>query len=251
MNAVFLADAHLKLPEDNNYQAIISFLDNECQGIDLLVILGDFFEFLIGYPVKDFPHYRPVLDCLMRLKTAGIRIIYCEGNHDFHLGSFFTDTLGAELFTGPVVIDFDEKKTLICHGDQINAHELSRRMLRAFLHGPAVKALIPLIPARYACAIAIRMSRVSTSRRAKKKRHDDTRIQMIKNYASLRFAEGCETVITGHFHLPFIETSENPQRTLLSLGEWITEFNYGAYRNGEFSLNKYSFPQASNPNISR
>ena len=218
---------------------------------DILFILGDLFEFLIGYPANNFPHYRPVLDALLRVKVKGTKIVYCEGNHDFHLGAFFTETLGAELHPGPTVIDLCGQRIHICHGDQINRGELSHRLLRALFHGPVVKALIPVVPARFACFIADRLGRRSVNSRAKKKRRVDTRAMLIRDYASQWFDKGCSAVITGHFHLPFLDRSENNTRTLISMGDWISHFSYVEYLDGIFSLQSYSPSPDTSPNNSR
>jgi UDP-2,3-diacylglucosamine hydrolase len=251
MRAIFLADAHLRRPEDRNYRALLTFLAGQEGKTDLLIILGDLFEFLIGYPVEDFPHYRPVLDRLLSLKAAGTRIIYFEGNHDFHLGSFFTETLGAEVHPGPSIIDLAGKQTFICHGDQINRDEWSHRLLRALFHGPLIKALIPVVPARFACFIADCLGRRSVTGRAKKKRRVDTRAMLIRDYAAEWFGKGCTVVATGHFHLPFLETSEDGCHTLLSMGEWITRYSYAECLDGEFFLKSYAPPPDLIPNSPR
>ncbi len=251
MRTVFLADAHLRRPEERNYRALLTFLAEQEGKTDLLVILGDLFEFLIGYPVQEFPHYRPIFDSLLSIKSAGTRVIYCEGNHDFHLGSFFTETVGIELHSGPAVVDIDGKRLHICHGDQINRGELPHRLLRALFHGPLVKALIPLVPSRFACIIADRLGRRSVNGRTKKKRLIDTRAELIRGYAAERFAEGCDAVVTGHFHLPFLESSSDDRRTLLSMGEWITQLTYGECLNGDFYLKNYLPPFDPIPNSPR
>jgi UDP-2,3-diacylglucosamine hydrolase len=248
MHAIFIADAHLRQPEDRNYRALLSFLYEQEGKVDSLVILGDLFEFLIGYPAKDFPHYQPVFDGLLRLKAAGTKIVYCEGNHDFHLGSFFTETLAADVHPGPAVIDLDGTRTLVCHGDQINRGELSHRILRALFHGPFVKALIPVVPVRTACFIADRLGHRSTSRRAKKKRSVDTRAMLIRDYAAGWFGKGCDAVVSGHFHLPFLDVTDDGRHTLLSMGEWIDRYYFGRYLDGTFSLNSYIPSPASIPN---
>jgi UDP-2,3-diacylglucosamine hydrolase len=251
MRAIFLADAHLRHPEDRNYRVLLAFLAELEGKTDILFILGDLFEFLIGYPASDFPHYQPVLDALLRIKQGGTRLIYCEGNHDFHLGSYFTHTLGAELHPGPSIINLDGKRTLICHGDQITRGELSLRLLRALFHGPIVKALIPVVPVRVTCLIADRLGRRSTASRAKKKRRVDTRAMLIRDYAAEWFNKGCVTVLTGHFHLPFLERGNNDSQTLISLGEWITQFSYAEYLDGNFTLKSYTPRPDSIPNNPR
>jgi len=63
---------------------------------------------------------------------------------------------------------------------------------------------------------------------------------IIRAFAAARFREGCDTVISGHFHLPLLETSgKDGGLTLLSLGDWITHFTYGEWLDGELFLRRF------------
>ena len=239
MCKIFISDAHLKCETDANYRVLLDFLNRLPEKTDTLFILGDLFEFWIGYPEVPFRHYLPVLDQLRLLREKGIGIVYFEGNHDFHMGSFFEETLNARVLSGPAVLDLDGKKVYLCHGDQINAADLGYRALRFLLHNRLTGAIIPLVPPFVASYIAERMSRAS------RKNHDDRRIKwdyaaILREFASARFREGCDAVIVGHFHLPLLEeTWDGRTRTLLSLGDWISHFTYGEWSNGSFSLKRY------------
>ncbi|MEI8355203.1 MAG: UDP-2,3-diacylglucosamine diphosphatase, partial [Deltaproteobacteria bacterium] len=119
MRKVFLADAHLKKPEDFNYRTLLQFLTGLKGNTDTLYILGDLFEFWLGHDKFPFPHYRPVLEKLEELHRSGVAIVYFEGNHDFHMGPFFEKTIHAEVYRGPEVLFLDGKKVYFCHGDQV------------------------------------------------------------------------------------------------------------------------------------
>ena len=66
MRALFLADAHLCKPDDPNYRALLAFLEEQCGQVDLLVLLGDIFEFWIG---KDEPtaNYAPLIETFEKM----------------------------------------------------------------------------------------------------------------------------------------------------------------------------------------
>ena len=51
------------------------------------------------------------------------------------------------------------------------------------------------------------------------------------------FENGCSAVITGHFHNPLFEQTDSG--TLIALGDWITDFSYAVYEDGNFRLEKY------------
>jgi UDP-2,3-diacylglucosamine hydrolase len=112
-------------------------------------------------------------------------------------------------------------------------------MLRALLHNPVTKAIIPLVPHAVASLIAKRMSRASRgNHHARCIKWDYSAI--LREFAAARFKEGYDAVIIGHFHLPLFEQSINGGvRTLLSVGDWISHFSYGEWMNGTFSLKHY------------
>ncbi len=97
MRDIFLADAHLLDPSDANYRRLLAFLDRQRGSVGTLYLLGDIFEFWVGYHHTVFAPYVPLLEALRRLREAGARIVYVEGNHDFHLGPYIEETLGCTV----------------------------------------------------------------------------------------------------------------------------------------------------------
>jgi UDP-2,3-diacylglucosamine hydrolase len=239
MRKVFISDAHLRNESDGNYRLLMDFLAGLPGNTDTLFILGDLFEFWIGYPRVPFRHYLPMLEQLRSIHEKGVKIIYFEGNHDFHMGPFFEETLEARVLRGPALMEIDGKQVYLCHGDQVNRSDHGYRLLRFILHNRLTRAIIPLVPPFVAAYIAERMGRAS------RKNHGGRRIKwdyqsILREFAADRFREGCDAVIVGHFHLPLMEqTSNGSARTLLSLGDWISRFTYGEWSNGEFSLKQF------------
>ena len=240
MRKVFIADAHLRLPGDDNYRTLLRFLAELPGSTDTLYILGDLFEFWIGYQQVAFSQYLPLLDALLALRRAGVEIVYFEGNHDFHMGPYFTHTLGARVYRGPAVLEVEGKRVYLCHGDEINRRDYAYRMLRLLLHSPLTSALTRVVPPRCASAIADRLGRKSRAHHGARRTRWDYPA-LLRSFAASRFAEGCDLVITGHFHLPLMETSgAGATHTLVSLGDWISHFSYAEMRDGAVTLRSYS-----------
>lgn len=239
MRRVFIADAHLTIPEDKNYGLLLDFLSGLRGNTHTLYILGDLFEFWIGYDESCFPHYGPLLEQLKKLSATGTEIVYFEGNHDFHLGSFFTGALGAQVFPGPSTLTIDGKRIHICHGDQVNTRDYGHRIMRLLLHSSFTRFLIPMFPSELAFLTARYLSVRSKRKHVKRNARWDYR-NLLERYADNCFREGCDAVVTAHFHLPFISLRENGQgKTLLSLGDWITHFSYGELQGGILSLHRF------------
>ena len=239
MRKVFIADAHLRNPDDENYRLLARFLSELHGTTETLFILGDLFEFWIGYRPAAFPHYLPILEHLRKLSASGTGIVYFEGNHDFHMGTHFSEAVGATIFPGPAVLTLDGRKCFLCHGDEINSHDYGSRLLRLLLHHRATKALFPLVPPPAVCRLAEYMSRRSKGNHGKRNAKWDYR-QLLHEYAEARFRDDCDAVISAHFHLPLLSTrNRGKTRTLLSLGDWITQYSYGELREGNFFLHVY------------
>lgn len=239
MRRVFIADAHLRNPADENYRLLLRFL-SELQGTtETLFILGDLFEFWIGYRTAVFPQYQPILERLRELSSTGTDIVYFEGNHDFHMGKYFAETVGATIFPNPAVLSLDGKKYFLCHGDQINTRDYGYRLLRFILHNRVTKTVFPLFPASAACHIAEHMSGHSKGNHGKRNAKWNYEL-LLNQFADARFRDGCDAVISAHFHLPLLSTRNSGNtRTLLSLGDWITQYSYGELRDGNLSLHQY------------
>lgn len=237
MRKIFIADAHLKNAGDANYLKLMEFLEGLKGNTETLFIMGDLFEFWIGYEKNPFTHYDPVLKRLLELSESGVRIVYFEGNHDFHLGPFFEKRLGAEVHPGPAVLELEGKMVYLCHGDQINRKEWGARFLRAVLHNRLTKTIRHIVPPAAAVRIAQYLGKKSKRNHSRNNRKWDYR-GMLREFAAERFGEGRHMVVVGHFHTPFMETREDG-RTILSLGDWISQYSYGEWENGKISLKTY------------
>lgn len=236
MRAIFIADAHLRHEADENYRLLMEFLAELRGKIDTLYILGDLFEFWIGYRTVPFTHYLPILERLRELAASGVAIVYLEGNHDFHMGPFFSETLGARLHPGPTVAEIEGKRVYLCHGDEVNRRDYPYRLLRFILHSPLTKAATRVVPPAVASWIAERMSRQSRSNHGSRQNRWDYPA-LLRAFAAERFREGVDVVVSGHFHTPFLDASDG--KTLLSLGDWLTHYTYGEWRDGVVSLQRY------------
>ena len=236
MRKIFIADAHLRSPEDENYRTMLRFLDALPADTDTLFLLGDIFEFWIGNPQPVYGHYRDIIACLERVRARGVRIVYFEGNHDFHLGGFFKKQLQAEVYPGGAELEIEGRRVCLCHGDQINRADLRYRVFRYVLHSLPVRALVPVFSRRLAARTAAMLSRRSRRRHPVRESRWDYRA-ILETFAAERFAAGCDVVITGHFHRPMV-LSEG-ERRFVALGDWISQYSYAQWLDGTLTLETF------------
>ncbi|HJV33910.1 UDP-2,3-diacylglucosamine diphosphatase [Geomonas sp.] len=236
MRKIFIADAHLRSPEDANYRTLVRFLEGLPTDTESLYLLGDVFEFWIGNPDPVYSQYREIIDCLRRLRGRGVKIVYFEGNHDFHLDGFFSKQLQAEVYRAGAEVEIGGQKVYLCHGDQINREDYRYRAFRFLFHSPLIKALIPIFSRRLAAQTASTLSRRSSRQHAARRARWDYRV-ILESFARDRFAAGCQVVITGHYHLPIFKREQG--HLFIALGDWITQFSYAQWLDGEFTLERF------------
>jgi UDP-2,3-diacylglucosamine hydrolase len=238
MRAIFLADAHLCKPSDPNYQAMLAFLEEQCGKTDVLVLLGDIFEFWIGKATVA-ETYVPVIDLLERMYHQGTKLVYVEGNHDFHLGPVFTERLACQVLPEGGSIELDGKKIFLAHGDLANPDDKSYRRLRAFLRSGMIRAMLRLAPNSLTMAIANRGS-YSSRKSAGERRSRWPAREILQPYAAAILSEGYQALVTGHYHHPFHERLGDGEH--IALGDWITQFSYAVYEDHAFTLQTYPAP---------
>ncbi|HBO84448.1 MAG: hypothetical protein A2073_01840 [Deltaproteobacteria bacterium GWC2_42_11] len=234
MKAVFIADAHLKNPSDKNYKIILDFLEN-LKDIDLLVILGDLFDFWNGCNKIAHEHHKPVLDKLLKIKNSGAKIIYLEGNHDFFMGRFFTEALDADVHSDSTEITLDGKRIFMAHGDMVNKKDYGYRILRGFLRSWFMRLVFYIVPSIAVWKIANVMSKGSRTYLVNGFEYE----KIFTDYAAEKWKEGYDAVILGHCHNPKIlkQDLDGRERFYINPGDWINHFTYVVYENREFKLN--------------
>lgn len=239
MRAIFIADAHLKAATDDNYLQLLRFLDDLDGEVDALYIMGDLFDFWLGFPSQPFRQFDAILDALERLVAGGCRLVYFEGNHDFHLGDVFTKRLQAEIHAGPAIEVVQGKRLYLCHGDQINKDDRHYLLLRSALRSRVVAASVNCFPPSWALKVKAKLQRRSQASYPVKRARWNYRKILLDFAASLQ-KQGCDGLVAGHFHLALQEVLEGRPFTLLSLGDWMGQYTYGEMLNGELRLMTYS-----------
>lgn len=231
-----MSDAHLCKPTDPNYRALLAFLDEQRGKVDLLALLGDIFEFWIGKE-SVHPDHRPMIKCLERLHQSGTKLVYVEGNHDFHLGPVFSQRLDCHILPDGGALDLDGRKVFLAHGDLANPADTNYRRLRKFLRSGLIRALIRILPGNLLMSIAARASYESRKSSNEKRTQWPAR-EILIPYAETILKQGHQVVITGHYHHAMHEKLGDGE--LIALGDWISEFSFAVYENGTFTLKSYS-----------
>ena len=115
MKAVFFSDAHLAGDDAAKTERLKGFIKRVTEDADLVVILGDLFEFYHGYEGYIYPHYKEIVD-LLRDIASGRSVYLIEGNHEFRMGRYFESYTGIRC-VDTLTLNIDDKRVFLSHGD--------------------------------------------------------------------------------------------------------------------------------------
>jgi UDP-2,3-diacylglucosamine hydrolase len=257
MKDIFIADAHLKDPSDESYIRLLSFLKQNRGRIRTLVLLGDIFEFWIGFRHCVYSAYLPLLHELCALKKAGTDIVMVEGNHDFNVGSFFTHTLEAKVIPNGDCITLGKTRIWVEHGDLINptrTYLWLRNMFRSralrfaggFLHPDLLWSV-----AEYLGKWSKQQRQGGESRAAHLSPPHNGHSwsipeeKIIQAAALYHDTTGCSALVCGHFHHSWEHISDNVR--ILAVGAWGNTGIYAEHRAGEFSFRCFAPASKADP----
>ena len=192
-----LADLHLNsVPGDLERFAVTLGAARE-RGAQEVVLLGDLFRTLVGFPHFWDESVRRGLEELRAARAGGVRIVLVEGNRDFFLDAPalapFLDSAGAvHSFTA------GGRRFLLEHGDLINRCDRAYRMWRAISKSRTARLWARLLPAVVAFRIVTgtetRLARTNFSYRRALPEED------LAAAARRHFRAGVDVVLWGHFH---------------------------------------------------
>ncbi len=255
MKAIFISDAHLRNADDEKYKKLMNFFDDIKSGniqsiedlegtnikrelIDDLYIAGDFFDFWFCRKENINLEFKPVIEKLIELQKAGIRIHLCEGNHDFFMKEYFHDVLAMEVYEEFTDAKLDNLNALIAHGDTTDSTDKGYMLLRGFLRSRMLYHIQRFIPSPLLWTIA-RLS--STASKELNPEDGDVLLKKMSAFALDSFQKGYDAVILGHCHIPSINhyTVAGKKRTFATLGDWIQHYSFLYYDHNNFFLRHY------------
>ncbi len=244
---IFISDVHLRGLNDECQKKFLEFLEEKRPHLARLFIVGDLFDFWVGYPATVYSAYFPILETLAGLRRDGVEIHYIEGNHDFHLGPFFKDFLGCKIYPDEANVELDGLKIVLLHGDLVNQRDYGGRMLRAFLRSRLVRYLIHMLPADLVWKIGHGASQVSHyfNHRHLDVRHEEKTKTLYRQFAEQKLKNSnAHILIMGHNHYPD-EGGVNVggiEKYYYNTGDWVKNFSYVEYEPSiRFQLKNFVF----------
>lgn len=237
MTAIFVSDVHLRDSDSVKSRLFCRFLQEKASQYEKIYILGDLFDVWPGTNEFLKTNYRSILDVLGSLVKAGHKLHYLEGNHDFKLGNYFTETLGISVYPNQIIENWNGRKIFMAHGDMGNPKDYGSRALRYLLRRDVLHLALNSIPSEWIFRVGLRSSQLSRKYQTKVPTKTETQIRQIyRQTAENIFNRGYDVVIMGHTHLPDDVSTLIGGRhcRYINTGDWVKNFTYLEFDGKEF-----------------
>ena len=236
---VFIGDVHLSPSAPARTKLFLRFLDVAAARAQAIVILGDLFDYWVGARQATLPEYRDVLHALQQTAARGCKLFFIAGNRDFHFNGRLTRELGIEVMPDPRVVQLDNRRVHLTHGDLLCEGDYAYQRLRKLLRNPLVMAVTRLLPLSVALRMAQGLRRKSKAEIATKTMAE---MDLTPGAVTRVFEGGADVLICGHVHKPRHEKQEVAGRRceLLVVSDWQESARYVQYENGTFTLATWS-----------
>lgn len=206
---------------------------------EILVLNGDFID-MWQFKKSYFPaDHMKVLKKILDLAAHGTQVIYITGNHDEVLRKFTDFNIGNFSLVNKVVLELDDKKAWIFHGDVFDAsiqHSKWLAKLGSFGYDLLIRINVMVN------WVLKSMGKEKYSLSKKIKHSVKNAVKYISDFEStaseLAIENGYDYVICGHIHQPQMrEVKTYAGKTLyLNSGDWIENLTALEYNHKKWSL---------------
>ena len=215
MSIFFISDLHLEQNKPHLTKAFKNFINSKVNLDDELFILGDFFEQWIGDDNED--NFIKSVKNILKDKTAkGLTVYFMHGNRDFLIGDKFCKEVGAILLDDPYIINLEEKKIMLMHGDSLCTDDEDYQNFRNLVRSKEWQEDFLSKDLIERKEVAKNLREISSLENQTKNENimdvnQSEVIKIIENHS-------VDVLIHGHTHRPFVHDENGVPRMVL--GDW-------------------------------
>jgi len=143
-HTLIIADLHLTQVESDKIELFNQFCTEYASNVDQLFILGDLFNTWIGDDIS-LNTYQSISTILAKL-TKTTQVFVMVGNRDFLLSNTFEKETGCKLIKEPHLLNHNEKKFILIHGDSLCTDDVDYQKLKKVLRNPIIQFIFLNLP---------------------------------------------------------------------------------------------------------
>jgi UDP-2,3-diacylglucosamine pyrophosphatase LpxH len=210
---------------------------------EMLVLNGDIID-IWNFSKSYFPAaHMNVLRQILKMSNQGTKVIYITGNHDEALRKYSDTNLGNIQLVDKLILELDEKKIWIFHGDIFDSSTKGYAKIIAKLGGKGYDLLILINTFLNWLLVLVGKEKRSFSKKIK----DSVKkaVAFISNFettaAEIAIEKKYDYVICGHIHQPQMRevVTENGKVMYLNSGDWIENLTALEYSKKKWRIYQY------------
>ena len=160
-------------------------------------------------------------------------LYFLAGNHDYWVGDHIKDEIMDKVYLDSKQIEIKGKKFYLTHGDGLLSWDHGYRILKKVIRSKIFIWLFHWLHPTIGYRIARFISRSGEEDMHSADFNKDVRIEL-QQAARSHFDEGCDFMISGHYHLGEIFTVGKGK--LAVLGDWFHKPSYAVFDGSDLKL---------------
>lgn len=201
MSVLFVSDLHLS---EKNFHVLKCFLYilKRFKKIRSLYILGDFFDYWIGFDDKKL-FFKKIKIEFKKLQNSGIKCYFIYGNRDFLIDKKIVKQMGFVFLSREKVLNIFGQNILILHGDALCTNDFWYQIYRKLVCNKFFKKLFFIfsLSIRKKIVKFIRKNSKFSNRKKSKIVLNINTNTVIKKFKKYKVS----FMIHGHIHIPLID----------------------------------------------
>jgi UDP-2,3-diacylglucosamine hydrolase len=241
----FASDFHLGVPNAKESlvreKRIVRWLDSIKHDAHSVYLMGDIFDFWFEYKHAIPKGFIRLQGKLAEFTDAGIPVIFFTGNHDMWMFDYFTKELNISIYREPLLLNINNQKILIGHGDGLGPGDTTYKILKWFFNSKLCQWLFGWLHPNLGMGIAhlwSRKSRISNNKREEKFNGEENEF-LLTYCKQLEQTQHHDFYIFGHRHLP-LDLNVAKSSRYINLGEWVNFNTYAEYDGKDVQLKTFN-----------
>ncbi len=222
----FASDFHLGVPDYTSSREreaqIVRWLQTECRDADVIVLLGDVFDFWFEYKKVVPKGYVRLLGALAEICDRGVEVYMFRGNHDMWMFGYLEKEVGVKLIDEELISEWNGRKIYMHHGDGLGPGDYSYKFIRKVFRNRICQRLFAAIPPTWGMGLAEYLSSKSRiNGNGNMFPYYEPNEWLLQYCKDLLKKDFYDYMIFGHRHLKLDIPLEGGAR-YINLGEWVT-----------------------------
>ena len=237
----FASDFHLgSCPQSSSVERerkLIRWLDQIKGDAQMLILLGDVFDFWFEYQHVVPKGYVRFLGKLAEFHDAGIEVVLFSGNHDIWYRDYLEREIGIRIWHNPVSMQLGAMKFFLAHGDALGKGDAKFKVIKKVFTNPLCIWLFRWLHPD----VGVWLARVWSS---SSRTHEDPNEARVKEERLVAYCEELQ-MKSQHDYYVFGDTHRSAFRAIanssfyVNLGEWFDQCSYGVYDGAQLLLKQY------------